>query len=264
MTVQSREDSVVAFSQRPAAPGSSPEPGVLPAARPAADPAHAAYLDQRTQAMAEQLRMLRSVPDWIEDALAETGQTLPEEVYALLSLVGRTATRLDQMGRDTARYEAIAGAEAQAAPIHLRAFLEKLCAAYEVSEVWTFRYTVPDLAFFTDAALLAEALRPLVENACIHGSPPGGAIALEARVEGERLVIAVIDEGEGLPDAVRAPAPFTSVASPDEGGGSGLGLSIAAAAAARLGGALHLADAPAGGTRAEIHLPAGGTPPTAA
>ena len=45
-------------------------------------------------------------------------------------------------------------------------------------------------------------LQPLVENAVRHGiadRPEGGSVAVSARVEGERLVLRVIDDGTGGP-----------------------------------------------------------------
>jgi two-component sensor histidine kinase len=62
-------------------------------------------------------------------------------------------------------------------------------------------------------------LQPLVENAVLHGVEPqldGGTVTVRARVQGERLVLEVQDDGPG-PDAPRRQA----------GGGAGNGIALA-------------------------------------
>jgi len=97
--------------------------------------------------------------------------------------------------------------------------------------------------------------RALLENALDH-PPPGTAVRLVAEREDGRAILAVCDEGPGIPaeDHERVFQRFYR----GEGGkasGSGLGLAIAAELAARMGGRLTLSSEP-GATRFTLELPA--------
>ncbi|SEO21917.1 two-component system, OmpR family, sensor histidine kinase QseC [Paracoccus alcaliphilus] len=108
----------------------------------------------------------------------------------------------------------------------------------------------------TQAALLAPALRNLLENA-ILASPMGTTVeARLARDEG-RIRFSVLDRGPGISETDRPHVTerfYRGAASPS-GGGSGLGLSITAAAVKAMGGELSLTPREGGGERAEIILP---------
>ncbi len=90
-------------------------------------------------------------------------------------------------------------------------------------------------------------LQPLVENAIRHGIAPrveGGNLSIEARVEGERLLLSVADDGVGLGNARTA--------------GEGVGLGNTRSRLERLYGAaasLELKERPGGGVRVEVTLP---------
>jgi two-component system, OmpR family, sensor kinase len=93
---------------------------------------------------------------------------------------------------------------------------------------------------------LARALRNLVENACVHG-PVDGEVRVSLTRRGDEAVLAVSDDGTGIPPDQAASAPRRFWRGPDAaaGGrpGSGLGLAIVAATAARHGGRLEIAGA---------------------
>ncbi|REF68810.1 ATP-binding protein [Paracoccus versutus] len=109
----------------------------------------------------------------------------------------------------------------------------------------------------TQAALLAPALRNLLENA-ILASPKGASVEARLTREGERIRFSVLDRGPGIAEADRPHITerfYRGAASPS-GGGSGLGLAIVAAAVEALGGELRLSPRKGGGEQAEIILPA--------
>jgi K+-sensing histidine kinase KdpD len=77
-----------------------------------------------------------------------------------------------------------------------------------------------------DSRAVAEVLYNVVENAAKY-SPPGSKIALEARIDGDNIVISVSDEGTGIPRAMREHVFQKFLRLKDsEGEGMGLGLSI--------------------------------------
>ncbi|MDB5619896.1 ATP-binding protein [Tardiphaga sp.] len=119
--------------------------------------------------------------------------------------------------------------------------------------------------------LVSQALANLVENAIKYGGPaavqppgadavaaPGGnEILIEARREGNEVLLSVIDHGPGIPEADRKHAVerFVRLEASRTQPGSGLGLSLASAVATLHGGALQLGDGHPG-LRATLALPA--------
>ena len=118
--------------------------------------------------------------------------------------------------------------------------------------------------------LISQALANLVENAIKYGKPvpaaqPLGAdavagakeILIEARRDGDRVLLSVTDHGPGIPMADRSHAVerFVRLEASRTQPGSGLGLSLASAVATLHGGELRLGDAKPG-LRATLAIPA--------
>jgi signal transduction histidine kinase len=120
--------------------------------------------------------------------------------------------------------------------------------------------------------LISQALANLVENAIKYGKPvaaaqPLGAdrvasavsneIVIEARREGDQVLLSVTDHGPGIPEADRKHAVerFVRLEASRTQPGSGLGLSLASAVATLHGGELRLGDAHPG-LSATLAIPA--------
>jgi signal transduction histidine kinase len=122
--------------------------------------------------------------------------------------------------------------------------------------------------------LISQALANLVENAIKYGKPlpsaqPLGAdavagsasaskeIVIEARRDGDQVLLSVTDHGPGIPQADRKHAVerFVRLEASRTQPGSGLGLSLASAVATLHGGELRLGDAYPG-LRAMLAIPA--------
>ncbi|NVN86980.1 MAG: HAMP domain-containing protein [Rhodopseudomonas sp.] len=129
--------------------------------------------------------------------------------------------------------------------------------------------------------LISQALANLVENAIKYGQPaptlqplgadavPGAAavgdaasendkvILIEARRDGDQVLLSVTDHGPGIPEADRTHAVqrFARLEASRTQPGSGLGLSLASAVATLHGGDLRLTDAQPG-LRATLAIPA--------
>ncbi|MFZ4381012.1 MAG: ATP-binding protein, partial [Sandarakinorhabdus sp.] len=110
-----------------------------------------------------------------------------------------------------------------------------------------------------DASRLAQVLRNLIDNA-LSFSPDGGIVTLTLGRHGDQIELAVTDQGPGVPPANRSDIfrRFYSERPPAEDFGrhSGLGLSIAAAIVSAHGGQIVVEDAPGGGGRFRVLLPA--------
>jgi signal transduction histidine kinase len=111
-----------------------------------------------------------------------------------------------------------------------------------------------------DAARVGQILENLVENAFKYG-PPDGLVTISAGVDGQWLVVAVDDEGVGIPATERAlvTEPFHRAWNVRESRipGTGLGLYICRRLVEAHGGRLRLEDRPDGrtGTRVAFTLP---------
>ncbi|MER6168720.1 sensor histidine kinase [Streptomyces violaceorubidus] len=103
---------------------------------------------------------------------------------------------------------------------------------------------------------LGRVLANLLDNAQRHAR---SAVHVSVRRDGDTAVVAVADDGEGVPAADRERiferfVRLDAARSRDDGG-AGLGLAIARDVAVRHGGTLTVHDAPAGGALFELRLP---------
>ncbi len=102
---------------------------------------------------------------------------------------------------------------------------------------------------------LRIAVDNLLTNAAVHG---GGRAAVRLDVGEGWVALTVDDDGPGIAPDERERVLGRFVRGRDAvGGGSGLGLAIVAAIAGAHGGALTIDDAPLGGARVRLALPAG-------
>lgn len=117
----------------------------------------------------------------------------------------------------------------------------------------------PELSFVGDARLLRQALVNLVDNALKYG-PRGQRVTLGAERVNESVRLTVDDQGPGVPlaDRNRMFEAYERLARDEssERTGSGLGLTVVAYIVNASGGRVRLEDAPGGGTRAVLELPA--------
>jgi signal transduction histidine kinase len=114
------------------------------------------------------------------------------------------------------------------------------------------------LMFSGEEAMLKRMVRNLLANARLHGQ--GGAIRAEVRRDGSDILLAVEDDGPGVPEAERERifAPFYRAPGPRPPGdtGLGLGLSLCRQVARYHGGDVHYVARKPQGSRFEVRLPA--------
>lgn len=113
---------------------------------------------------------------------------------------------------------------------------------------------VDDAEFHSDADMLRQALLNLVRNAAdACTARQDGVVRLEALAQGSRIVLAVTDNGPGVPEDLqeRLFKPFATL----KRGGTGLGLTVSRSIARKHGGDLVMVSGQGEGTRFEIRLP---------
>lgn len=112
----------------------------------------------------------------------------------------------------------------------------------------------PALQFHGERQDLEEMLGNLLDNACTWTAQ---RVQAAARLDGDRLIIDIDDDGPGLDPARAAVARQRGARLDADTPGNGLGLAIAGDLAALYGGSLELGTAPLGGLRARLRLPGG-------
>jgi two-component system, sensor histidine kinase and response regulator len=90
-------------------------------------------------------------------------------------------------------------------------------------------------------------------------TPPGGAVDLEWKVDGEILLVRVRDTGPGIPEdqLEQIFEPFVQLRAPDSPptGGTGLGLPISRDLARAMGGDIHVTSTVGVGSVFTLSLP---------
>ena len=191
----------------------------------------------------------------------------------LMAIAQDDVRRLDRLISDISDASRLDAelARAEAAPVDMARLLASLAEVYSATLPEGDRRRVEmeaeagaDLVVPGFERRLGQVFRNLIDNA-LSFSPPDGRIRLVARRQGGRVIVAVEDEGPGLPEAAteRVFDRFYSERPAGEAFGthSGLGLSIARQIVEAHGGRIAAANrpAPGGGTagaRFTVELPA--------
>ncbi|MGD3202910.1 sensor histidine kinase N-terminal domain-containing protein [Xanthomonas citri pv. citri] len=113
------------------------------------------------------------------------------------------------------------------------------------------------LAIDPQPALLREALKNLIDNACKYGA--GASLQVALTSDGNHHVLTIADHGPGIPaaEAERVFERFVRGADAPVGG-AGLGLAIVKRVVEAHGGRIDLANRIGGGLIASMHFPGGG------
>jgi signal transduction histidine kinase len=200
------------------------------------------------------------------DLALARGRT-PRELEAALRSASAETDRLVRLARDLL---VLARMERGRLPVHrtavsLEDLVRQTVAPYADRARGAgarFDLDVAPATASVDPVRVRQAVENLLDNAVQH-TPPGGAIRLVARVEGDRIRIAVQDSGPGFPPNLLATAfePFArgdgdSAGGNGEGSGAGLGLSIVRAIAEAHDGTATAENLP-DGARVTLTLPVG-------
>ncbi|MBF0171014.1 MAG: HAMP domain-containing histidine kinase, partial [Nitrospinae bacterium] len=146
------------------------------------------------------------------------------------------------------------------APFDLAALLSGMVAEFGVSARYdeiVLAYDGPaTLPLTGDEGVIRRIVSNLLDNALRH-SPLGGRVTVTLAQEGERAVVHVDDEGEGIApeDRERILDLFAQAERGGNAGGYGLGLAFCAMACDAHGGRVTVGESPAAGARLTVTLP---------
>jgi two-component system sensor histidine kinase TctE len=188
-------------------------------------------------------------------------------VQAVLDLHehSKATTRLANQLLSLARTEPGQGGDAQ--PLDVDALARDACAAHVADAL----SRGVDLGYFGTGptwiagreVLLREAIANLVQNSVAYGARPGTVTVVVTRPVRGKVIVAVEDDGPGIPPEDRGRVLERFYRRPGSpAGGAGLGLPIVAQIAEGHGATLHLTEGPGGkGLRVELHFPETTPPP---
>jgi two-component system phosphate regulon sensor histidine kinase PhoR len=208
---------------------------------------------------------LTAIQGYVE-ALQDEVPPDPEEAARFLEIIARQANRMERLVRDLLRLARLEAGQEPVEPslMDVDTLFADLVTELEggleakrqrvVTEVGAGADTL-----VVDAAKLHDALRNLVENAIAY-APSDTTITLSSSRGDREIVIAVADEGPGIPEAdlSRVFERFYRVdkARSRESGGTGRGLSIVKHLVGILGGEVRAQNRPSGGAIFTVKLPA--------
>ncbi|MGQ4597480.1 ATP-binding protein [Nocardia sp. R6R-6] len=120
---------------------------------------------------------------------------------------------------------------------------------------------VGDLSVCADSGLLERVLANLIDNALRH-APRDSTVRVSGDRAGDRVTIAVVDTGPGVPDGTEEQLfePFQRLGDRDNTTGVGLGLSVVRGFVEAMGGTVHAEPTPGGGLTMLVDLPADAAP----
>jgi two-component system NtrC family sensor kinase len=110
--------------------------------------------------------------------------------------------------------------------------------------------------------LVAQVVANLVTNAsqAISGSGASGSVIITSERRGNHTLVAVEDDGPGIPEALQGRVFEPFFTTKDVGKGTGLGLAVSIGLMQAQGGSLILKHSKKGSTRFELTLPLGASP----
>ncbi len=188
-----------------------------------------------------------------------------DESDAMLSAIAQSARKLNRTLNDLVDLERIGTGhlELTREPADLLGVVQRTVTEADYLDEHPVRIEGDRLEADVDVAKVERILENLLRNAAKH-TAAGTAIHVRVRPMPDGAVLAVEDEGPGVPEAIRASIfePFRQGADARaSGSGLGIGLSLVAKFAEMHGGGVVLRDRPGGGTIFEVRLPGGPSRP---
>ncbi|MEV6224264.1 sensor histidine kinase KdpD [Nocardia fluminea] len=185
--------------------------------------------------------LLEAIEESVDQLTALVGNLLDSSRLA----VGVVTPRLGQVYMDEAVHRALVSVGMGTRGLR-RAAMERV--KVEVGEV----------SVLADSGLLERVLANLIDNALRH-SGRESPVRVTAEHDGDRVSIAVVDIGPGVPSGTEEQLfePFQRLGDRDNTTGVGLGLSVVRGFVEAMGGTVHAEPTPGGGLTMLVDLPSG-------
>jgi signal transduction histidine kinase len=188
-------------------------------------------------------------------------ENLPPSLRERLAVAGREIARIGRIVRDY--LDSTRSLEPELKRVPLRQVLSEaveVTLSVHPGRAGSLTVDGPDASvdLVTDPGLLRQIVINLLTNAfdALEGAGDGaGRVRLQARLEGEQVLVVVSDDGAGIgaDDLRRIFEPFYTTKG--RGKGTGLGLAICRELCAALGGTIAVESAPGKGSTFTVSLP---------
>ena len=192
--------------------------------------------------------------DFSAEDTAELLATIEESIDQLTALVGNLLDS-SRLAAGVVRPELRPVYLEETVPLALLG-ISKGTIGHHRQEIDRVKVEVDDAVVMADSGLLERVLANLIDNALRYA--PDDPVRVTAGRVGERVLIAVIDEGPGIPRGTEEQlfAPFQRLGDHDTSIGVGLGLSVAKGFVEAMGGTIQATDTPGGGLTIIVDLAA--------
>lgn len=217
------------------------------------------YVQTLTHELKSPLSAIRGAAELLQEGMPREQQArFLANIRTESARIARIVDRMLELARLENRRE-----KPEMEPVELDAMVRTVAESHEpllAAKDLKMEIAAPErLTLNGNAFLLYQALENLVQNA-IEFSPRGGTVRVEVTPEGDRIWIAITDQGPGIPDYAldRIFDRFYSLGRPDTGKKStGLGLNLVREVAKSHGGTVRVVNREGGGALAEMTLPRG-------
>jgi PAS domain S-box-containing protein len=203
---------------------------------------------------------LRAIEGFSDIITTDYGDQLPQEVKGYLGQISQATGRMNRLVQDLLDYSRLTRAELKPTAVDIARVAEDALQQIEHKQRGNVHLRVPaGLRAYVHPATLAQALYNLISNGLKFARPGTEPwVEVTASAEGERVRIAVRDEGIGIPSQhhERIFQVFEKLHAPSKYPGTGIGLAIVKRGIARMGGTVKLSSEPGKGSTFTIEVPA--------
>jgi len=192
--------------------------------------------------------------------LEQAGLEIPQEdAIDLVRRIAANARKLERLLGDLLDLDRLQRGivSPQRRPTDVGALVREVVGEFELAGDRVVEVDADELVASVDAAKVERIVENLLANAVRH-TPPGSRIWVRAAREGSSTLLVVEDEGDGVPDELKAAIfePFRQAPGPAQvSPGVGVGLSLVARFAELHGGTAWVQDRPGGGSSFRVLLP---------
>ena len=204
---------------------------------------------------------LATVAGCVEIIQRESGDALMPRSGRALDILDRQARRMSGLVEAILDYATSGTVDVPNDRVDLGALTDRVLADLaglieQQAAVVEVRGTLPCVT--GSAPLLERVVQNLVANAIAHGPETGARVTVDARRAVDHVELRVSDNGPGVDprDRERIFEMFTRGSEPQSAPGAGIGLAFVRRVVERHHGAVTVEDAPGGGARFVVSLPA--------
>lgn len=203
------------------------------------------------------VRALIELPQWIAEDLEEAGVPVQGSLATSIDLMNRHTGRLDRMLVDLLTFSRI-GRMQTIQSNDLTAVLNEVLDEVQLPPGFIVTRDLECTHVEMGDRDVLTMVHALVQNTVRHHHKKKGRIIVSSAVDGDEVVIAVVDDGPGIKEESRERVfgAMQTLRPRDEVEGSGMGLAMVRKIAGVNGGTAQVASSPYGsGTMVEVRMP---------